>query len=284
MNRLVYFIIIIILSWNNLISAGIEKEEKIQQELRFSTSEGTKKVSVNNVVGLITVNGYTGKTVKLTVYKTITARSESNYNRALEEVQLDITENGNVIDIYVDGPFRCKDKTLNYRGWRHYGYEVKFDFELQVPFNTDLCLKTVNDGEIAVKDVNGQFDVKNINSGIDMTGIKGFGNAHAVNGDVTVQFNENPKDYCYFGSINGEIKVYFQTPLSADFRLKTFNGDVYSDYEVTYLKLRPFQKVTKRGKTSYKCDPAFGVTAGNGGAEIEFDSFNGDIYILESKS
>ena len=86
---------------------------------------------------------------------------------------LEIKEEDNLIDLYVDGPFRCKNGSVNFRGWRHYGYEVSHDFELQVPFETEITLKTVNDGEISVKKIKGDYKVDNVNDGIEMHELEG---------------------------------------------------------------------------------------------------------------
>jgi len=264
-----------------VLSAEIEKKEEIQKTFHFSDPRGKKQVIVDNVFGSITVVGIKGETLQLIVHKTIYAKSEKKAEEATEEVRLEIKEKNNLIEFFVDGPFRTRSGSINCRGWRYYGYKVSHDFELKVPFETDLSLKTVNEGEILVRKVQGKYDIENINGGIEMQDIGGSGRVYALNGDVEVVFKENPNNDSYFGSLNGEIKLYLRSPLSADFRLKTFNGDVYSDYPVLYLSPRPFTKVKKSGKTVYKCDPTFGVRSGDGGPEIELDAFNGDTYILK---
>ena len=264
------------------LSKEIENNEEIKKTLRFSDPKAEKQLVVDNVFGSITVVGIKGDEVKLNVHKTTTAKSEKKFARAQQEIRLEITEEDNLIDLYIDGPFRCKNGSVNFRGWRHYGYEVSYDFELQVPFETEITLKTVNDGEISVKKIKGNYTVDNVNGGIKMHELEGSGHVYAVNGDVTVEFNKNPEKNCYFGSLNGEVKIYFQSPLSADFRLKTFNGDVYSDFPVTHLpQKKPFKLEKRNGKKVYKCDKTYGVRAGDGGPEIELDGFNGDIHIYK---
>ncbi|NIV92295.1 hypothetical protein GWN42_05700 [candidate division KSB1 bacterium] len=258
-----------------------EVSEKIEKTLTFSDPSGRKEIVVDNVNGSIDVTGYEGQDVKLLVHKTIFARSPSRIERAQEEVRLDIAERDNVIDLYVDGPFRRRDGSINHRGWRHYGYEVQFDFEIKVPQETNIYLKTVNDGEIRVKNVQGDYDLDNINGGIEFLEAMGSGRVYALNSDVTVTFDRNPESDCYFGSLNGDVDVTFLPNLSADFRFKTFNGDVYTDFEVTYLPPRKATTRRKDGKFVYKSDRAFGARVGSGGPEIEFDAFNGDIHVIK---
>ncbi|MCG8603903.1 hypothetical protein MJD09_02760, partial [bacterium] len=235
---------------------------------------------VDNINGSIEVSGYTGRDVKLLCYRTIVARSKEKLARARREIQLEISEQDNSIVIYVDAPYRERDGSINYRGWRYYGYKVEHDFEIKVPEDTDFFLKTINNGEIRVHNVKGDFDLDNVNGGIEVEGAAGSGRAYALNGMLRVQFDENPRSDCYFGSLNGKIEVAFQQDLSADLRFKTFNGEVYTDFPVTYLTPRKPTRDRKNGKFVYKSDRSFGARIGRGGREIEFDGFNGNIYVV----
>lgn len=71
----------------------------------------------------------------------------------------------------------------------------------------------------------------------------------------------------------------FQKNLSADFRLKTFHGDGYSDFPITYLPSRPAKKGREDGKFVYKSDRSVGVRVDRGGPEILMDTLNGDLLI-----
>ncbi len=196
-------------------------------------------------------------------------------------VWLDIDEDGNSIKLYVDGPFRKQDGSINHRGWRHYGYEVIYDIELKVPYETDFYLKTVNEGEIRIEDVTGAYEVENINGGIQMENVGGSGRVYALNGEVEITFSKNPEDSSYFGSLNGDINVSFQSGFAADVQIKTFNGEAYSDFPFTYLPTPIEKGKRKRGKYVYKSNKGAMVRVGKGGPYVKFDAFNGDIYIRE---
>lgn len=261
---------------------GDTKSEVIRRTLKFSGS-GPQELIIDNVFGSIEIVGYNGKDVQMIARHKIKARSERKLKRAQEDVILDITEEDNTISLYVDGPFRRHDGSINYRGWRHYGYEVTYDFEIKVPHKTDLYLKTINDGEIFVKDVSGNYEVDNINGGIEMEEINGPGRVYALNGEVKVTFTKNPKKDSYFGSLNGNVEVTFQSGFSADVNIKTFNGKAYSDFPFTYLPTTlPKPERKKNGKFVYKSNRGANVRIGKGGPKIEFDGFNGNIYIYEN--
>jgi len=263
-------------------SFSVQREERdvIEETLNFSDPRGPKELVVDNINGSIEVIGYDGNDVELVVRKTIFARSKDKLAEASRKVRLDISEEDNSIVLFVDAPYRQRDGSINYRGWRYYGYKVEFNFQIKVPRDTDVFLRTINNGEITVEGVKGDFDIDNVNGGIEIVGASGSGRAYALNGQLTVEFDENPDSDCYFGSLNGKIQVAFQSGFSADLRFKTFNGDVYTDFPITYLNPRKPSRKREKGKFVYKSDRSFGARVGRGGPEIEFDGFNGDIHVV----
>jgi hypothetical protein len=200
---------------------------------------------------------------------------------AKQEVRLDMGPQADELRLYVDGPFRCKcgDGSVNYRGSRYYGYEVSFDFTLHVPRETAVRLRTVNRGEIRVENTDGVFDAENINGGLDLVEIAGSGHAYALNRPLHVSYRRNPTGTSDFGSLNGDVEVAFRPGLSADMWLKTFNGSAYTDFDVTALPSRPAVREERNGKYVYKSNQFYGVRVGQGGPELKFDAFNGDIRI-----
>jgi hypothetical protein len=256
-----------------------EKKEKITKTLKFRDPSEPKDLQVDNIFGSIAVTGYDGTEVTLVAHKTIKARTEERIVKAQQEVKLDISEEGNIIDIYVDGPFRCQHKREP-EGRHDPGYRVHYDFEIKVPHKTSIFLKTVTDGDIIVNGIQGEFEVRNVNGEITMGDIAGSGKAHTVNGEVKVTFSQNPASNCSFKTINGDIEVAFLKNLAADFQLKSFNGDAYSDFPVSYLPTVSSSSVErKNGKYVYKSDRFTKIRVGSGGPEIKMDTLNGDILI-----
>jgi len=255
----------------------LEEKEEIQKILKFKDPAKPKELQVDNIFGSINVEGYSGEEVKLIAHKTIRGRNAEKIQKAKEEVQLKINEEGNTIELYVDGPFRCSEGRRG--SWRDPGYEVQFDFELKVPRKTSLYLTTVNDGDIKVKNVEGEFEIKNVNGRIEMEEVTGAVQAHTVNGKVKVLFSRNPESDCSFRTINGDLEVAFCPDLSADLRLKTFNGEAYTDFQVTYLPAEQAVSERQQGKYVYRSNRFFSVRVGKGGPEIKFDTLNGDILV-----
>lgn len=263
-------------------AAEVTEREDIHRSLSFRAESGRELV-VDNIFGSIAITGTGGDTVKMHARKTIKARNPDKLERARNEVVLDIREDGNSIELYVDGPFRWEDENGRHIRWRNPGYTVTYDFEIEVPRRTDIYLKTVNQGDIEATGIEGSFDVRNVNGKIRLDGIGGSGRAHTVNGGVRVNFTRNPEEDCSFKTVNGDLNVRFMKGLSAEFRLKTFNGDMYSDFPVEYLAREAAESVRKNGKFVYKSSRFIGVRTGEGGPRIQMDTFNGDILIRDDR-
>ncbi len=252
----------------------------------FTIGAAHKLLDVDNIFGSIEVVGGQTDQVQLVVNKTIRAESQERMEAAKKEVTLDITDQPDLLKFYVNGPFRCNCNCNGdgcCGGWHgDRGYSVKMDFQLQVPRNIDLKLKTVNSGRVNVRDVIGNFTVHNVNGGIEMQDVGGGkALARTVNGGVKVVFRENPKESSDFGTINGPVELYFVRGLSADFRFKTMNGHVYSDFEMTSLPVKAASAERRDGKFVFHTDRYTGGRVGGGGLEIKADNLNGDIRVLE---
>jgi hypothetical protein len=260
-----------------------QDHEVIQKS--FSLAGATRKaIEIDNVFGSIEVVGGPSDQVQLVVDKTTRAESKDALALAHKEVTLDITQPDGGLRLYVDGPFRCQceDGCRGTRRRDEGAYLVKMDFELHVPSNVDVKVKTVNEGRVVVRNVTGNFIARNVNGDIELDGMAGSGTAHTVNGPVKVSFRENPKENSSFQSVNGNIDLLFARGLSADFRFKTFNGGVYSDFPVITMPVRAPQEEHHGGKVVFHADRFTAARVSNGGPEIKIENLNGDIRILEN--
>jgi len=257
---------------------GVEERETIER-----TFPSAKSIDIDNADGSITVTGTDAREVKVEIHKTIRARSAEKVQEAKHEVRLSMTQQHDGLRLYVDGPFRCKcgDGSFNYRGSHYYGYEVSFDFTVKAPRETSVRLRTVNHGNIRLENTAGAFDVENVNGGVDLVEVAGSGHAYALNRPLKVLFSRNPAGASDFGSLNGDVEVAFRPDLSADVWLKTFNGQAYTDFDVTALPSRPAVREQHDGKFVYKSYQFYGVRVGHGGPDLKFDAFNGDIRIRD---
>lgn len=272
-------------TWAQRSRYEVQEKETIRRTLEFSAGNGTRTLEIDNVSGSILVTGYDGRNVEVVANKTISAESQDKVQTAKQEVRLDITDQSDTVRIYVDEPNRCNCPDgergwRNNRRWRNPGYNVKFDFDVRVPREATVRLRTVNDGSIKVENIAGDFDVDDVNGRVEMLEVSGSGRAYALNGGLKVTFASNPKKDSYFGSLNGGVEVAFQPNLSADLRFKTFNGGVYTDFPITALPTPAARAERRDGKFVYRSNGFQGARVGSGGPELQFDGFNGDVKIL----
>ncbi len=257
------------------------EQEKIQKSFAMPAGAGRRTLEIDNVWGSIEVVGTASDQVQLTVNKSILAESKGRIEQARKDVTLDITQQADGLKVYVNGPFRCDCHDCG--GSRDDdGYIVKMDFQVQVPRDIDIKVKTVNEGRVSVRDINGSFLVRNVNGDIQMHNIAGSGTARTVNGPVKVSFRQNPREASGFETVNGNIELQFARDLSADFRFKTFNGGIYSDFPVTALPAQGTQEEHHGSKVIFRADRYTGARIHSGGPQIKVENLNGDIRILEN--
>src|SRR5207253_1160247 len=167
--------------------ADVEEHETIHK-----TFSDAKSIEIDNVNGSIQVTAANGPDLQTDIEKTLRADDADRAEAAKREVKLDISEAGGDVKLYVDGPFRCHCNDTGFRSRnnmnesRRRGYRVDYDFQIKVPPGTKVYLSTINHGGIKVSGTSGDFDVENINGGIEMLEISGSGRVYALNGKVNV--------------------------------------------------------------------------------------------------
>jgi hypothetical protein len=257
------------------------EQEKIQKSFAMPAGAGRRTLEIDNVWGSIEVVGTASDQAQLTVNKSIRAESKGKIEQARKDVTLDITQQADTLKLYVNGPFRCNCRDCG-RSRDDEGYIVKMDFQVQVPRDIDIKVKTVNEGRVSVRDIDGSFLVRNVNGDIQIRNIAGSGTARTVNGPVKVSFRQNPREASDFATVNGAVELQFAHDLSADFKLKTFNGGIYSDFPVTALPVQGMQEEHHGSKVIFRADRYTGARINAGGPQIKVENLNGDIRILEN--
>jgi hypothetical protein len=255
----------------------LDERDTIRHTFDLSRGSGAKKLLVDNISGFVHVTGYNGSAALVVVEKHIYADSSEAMAEARRDVKLDLSEQGNFARIYVDGPFRGGNG-VNYRGDDSYGYRVVFDIDVQVPYDTELALKSLNRGDIQVKNTAGDYDINELNGGITMEGISGAGSIRTLNGKVSVTYARNPAKPVSFKTLNGSIDVWFQPGLNADLSFDRLNGAIYTDFEVTARPITVSGNLSG-GKLIYRGGRSMAGRAGSGGPELKFQTLNGTIRL-----
>ncbi|MGD1094978.1 MAG: hypothetical protein ABSB35_23665 [Bryobacteraceae bacterium] len=241
-------------------------EDKSTEHRTFS---GVRELILDNVTGSIDVTASSGSSVEGDITRTLSAESQDRIALARKEVRLDVAQEGGLLRLLVDGPFR--------HGYS--GYHAAYDFKLRVPRDIRLDLRTVNKSKITVQGTSGDFNVSNVNGGIEMNDIQGSGSVHTVNGPVKVTFARNPTGATSFKSVNGALDVSFRPGLNADVKMKTMNGGLFTDFPVSALPIAGEPPEQRDGKFVFRGNRRTGVRIGGGGPELDFETLNGDVLI-----
>ena len=267
--------------WDDDHRWKLDEKETIRRTFDAAGGSGGRKLLVDNIHGYVHVTGTSGSQVQVTIEKHIYADSSEAMAEAKRDVKMDMSQQGNFVRLYEDGPFRngYGGYGVNYRGESYYGYRVVFDFDVQVPYDTELVLKTINRGDIQVKKTTGDYEIHGLNGGIEMEDIAGSGLVSTLNGKVKVTFSKNPAKATQFKTLNGSVDVYFQNGLNADLKFKKLNGGIYTDFEVTALPLPAASGDSRNGKFVYRTDRMASGRVGKGGPELSFDTLNGSIRL-----
>jgi DUF4097 and DUF4098 domain-containing protein YvlB len=162
------------------------------------------------------------------------------------------------------------------------------DLTIQVPFNTSLKLKCLNDGNIQVDHVSGEIDANDLNGSVKLTNISGSAVAHSLNEGVTVTFDKiTPGKAMSFSTMNGDIDVSLPGDTKARIKMKADNGEIYSNFEVRQEASPAGSKVTetgrKDGRFRVQFEKALYGSINGGGPEMQFTTFNGKIYVRKKK-
>lgn len=146
------------------------------------------------------------------------------------------------------------------------------------------------EGEISVDGAIGRIEANSVDGGISITNARGEVQAETVDGDITmddihasnVEASTVDGNILYRGTIDRAGRYRFdshdgditlETPqLDATLSVSTFEGEFETcGYQVT---------LSGTGGRSTK--NRFRATVGNGGAEIDLESFDGNIYLVKS--
>jgi DUF4097 and DUF4098 domain-containing protein YvlB len=150
-----------------------------------------------------------------------------------------------------------------------------------VPRNLNIYASTVNRGDVNVAGVDGTLELRNINGDISASGIQRTTVVNTINGDVSLEYTRIPESGKFY-SLNGDIVANYPPGFKASVTFKSFNGDFYTN--VDDIAQEPVMIKTNSNKKgiSFKAETKSAITFRGGGAPLDFETFNGDVFIKEN--
>jgi len=258
-----------------LLNTSLWAQTSEQMSVPLSQPGKPYKLDVSLVDGAITVVGYEGKDIVISVQTEGDKRSTHERSDGLRRLSA-----GNRADIQAEE----SNNSVSVHG--QVGRVV--NLTLKVPANdATLKLSAVNNGKITVSNISGELEVSDVNDGIRCTNISGSVVANSVNGNVVVVFKSiDPKAAMAFSTLNGNVDVTFPASLKANVKLKSDRGEVYTDFDVATEHRAPAVNHNTNGSKglySLKIDEWIYGKIDGGGPEIMMKNMNGNIYIRKAK-
>ena len=144
--------------------------------------------------------------------------------------------------------------------------------EIEVPSNIDLQVHTYNDGELELSNYNGEIYAYNISGSVVAT---------SYNGEIKVTFDKVTEGTpMSFSTYNGDVDLTFPSTLKSSLKMKTNQGDIFTDFDVALVKSGPIQKKDeKSGVYKVVIDDWVKGDVNGGGPEFMLKTYNGDIFV-----
>ena len=232
-------------------------------------------VDVSLVQGSITVRGTNRKDVLVIAHPSEDRPSRrydadaTGLRRIPQTAGFRISEEGNRVKISSDSHNRS------------------VSFEIEAPLRTNLKLNAVNGGDIVVENIEGDLDLSNVNGGITMNNVAGSVNAGTTNGPVRATLTRvTAERQMAFTSLNGSVDVTLPPSTRANLRMRSDNGDVYSDFDVQLAASAPAtvqESSSRNGRYRINRNRSIVGSINGGGPEFELRTFNSNVYVRKGR-
>lgn len=275
--------------------------EKSTKEFTFSKSSPGNTLMIQNVNGSIQVKGYPGSKIIVEAEKIIHAKTENALESAKAKLAFAYMDLSDTIILYIDGlcySFGKQKKNGNTpgNGWgynwencrdgdgwvKNESFDYTMNFVIQVPEGINVVASTINNGNVNVLDVKGEVVANNINGSIKLDHLSNRTTAHTINGDLDLNYDTNPSGDCRFYTLNGDINADFSKSLAANVSFESFNGEFYTNLDQMELLPVTVEQIDNKPGVKYRIK-GNRYKVRNGGVNLDFETFNGDVYLKERK-
>jgi DUF4097 and DUF4098 domain-containing protein YvlB len=164
------------------------------------------------------------------------------------------------------------------------GFGREINLEVEVPMRTKLRVSIV-DGGITVDNVDSEMEINTVDGGITLANVGGSVVAHAVDGNIAATVARvTPQAPMAFTSLNGDIDVTLPAAVKANLRLRSDQGDVFTDFDVQVTAGASANRTQDRnGRRRIDVNRSISGTVNGGGPDFELRTFDGNIYVRKGK-
>lgn len=263
-----------------LISSSIsfaQGAEEFTVPLSDPTKRGKLKAHLN--YGSITIKG-TGRKDVLVRYRS-EEENENEHDHDEDDRDKARTSRAGLKKIAGAGMDLEAVESNNYVRVQSDSWSNRLDLEIEVPSNFDLEVHTYNDGNLMLTNIQGELALTNYNGEITALNISGSVIATTYNGEIKVTFDKVTEGTpMSFSTYNGDIDLTFPASTKANFKMKTEQGEIYTDFDMKITSTGPVKvSDSKSNYTKIRIDDYKRGEVNGGGAEITMKNYNGDILI-----
>ena len=160
----------------------------------------------------------------------------------------------------------------------------EINLDIEVPMRTKLRVSTV-DGSITVDSVDSEMEINTVDGAITLTNVGGSVVAHAVDGNINATVARvAPQAPMAFTSLNGDIDVTLPAAVKANLRLRSDQGDVFTDFDVQVIASASANRSQRDGRgVRIDVNRSIYGTVNGGGPDFELRTFDGNIYVRKGK-
>jgi len=164
------------------------------------------------------------------------------------------------------------------------GANRQVNLDIEVPMKTRLEVSVVNGG-ITVDGVDSEMEINTVDGGITVTNVGGSVVAHAVDGRISATITRvAPQAPMAFTSLNGDIDVTLPPAVKANLRLRSDQGDVFTDFDVQLTASANAGKTERNGRAvRVDINRSISGTVNGGGPDFELRTFDGNVYVRKGK-
>lgn len=245
---------------------GPEVTELFSRTVRLARN-GTFDLS--NVAGNIVVTGAGGNDVRIDAFKRTRNRDESQGRARLQEIRIEIREQGNRIEVRTEYP---EQRNLF----------VAVDYTVSLPQDTNVTLKSVS-GDVRVTNVRGELRAESVNGDITATGARRLGAIKSVSGDIQITDAES-ENLVVASTVSGDLVISNLKARGIDIgtvsgglqldgvecdraNLRTISGDI--QYGGSLARTGRYEIHTHSGDIR--------LTVASSGFDLEASTFSGDV-------
>ncbi|TLV02285.1 DUF4097 family beta strand repeat-containing protein [Dyadobacter luticola] len=224
-----------------------------------------KKVIIEMTASDVKIEGYAGDEVIIQAAKNMEVAPERAkglkplYNSGVDNsgIGLSVITEGNSVKI---------EKVMR--------KEAKYT--IKVPKQVAVFFQEVNwqgGSRLNISGMDGDLEIKTNNTDINLTNVTGPVVANSTSGNVTATFTAlDQTKPTAISTISGEIDVTLPATVKSDMRLRSINGEMYTDFDLGV-------KSSKNGLSKVGGGNDIEGTTNGGGVEFQLKTISSNIYI-----